>query len=97
MGSLWAVWWVWIVAGLVLAALEMLVCGYIFLGFAVGATLVGALLGLGVLGASVPVLLLVFACAALAAWALLRRLTRTGTGVRMRGSVKIWDKDVNDN
>ncbi len=52
------------------------------------------------LGESVPVLQLVFACAALLAWLLLRRLTgfgkTRGKGVRMRGNVKIWDKDVND-
>lgn len=98
---MWTVWWVWVVAGLVLAILEMVTSGYIFLGFAIGAAAVGALLALGVLGESVPVLLLVFACAALAAWLGLRRLTRArsgkGKGVHMRGSVKIWDKDVNDN
>ena len=97
MASLWTLWWVWVVAGVLLAILEMLVSGYIFLGFAAGAALVGALLGLGVLGASVPVLILSFACASLGAWVLLRLWTRSGKGVRMRGSVKIWDKDVNDN
>jgi membrane protein implicated in regulation of membrane protease activity len=96
---MWTVWWVWVVAGLVLGILEMLTSGYIFLGFAIGAGTVGALLGLGILGESLPVLLLVYACAALVAWLGLRRLTRArkGKGVRMRGSVKIWDKDVNDN
>ncbi len=38
---MWTVWWVWVVAGLVLAILEMLTSGYIFLGFAIGAAVVG--------------------------------------------------------
>ena len=56
---MWAVWWVWIVAGCALAVLEVLVPGFVFLGFAIGAVLVGALVGVGLLGGSVPVLVLV--------------------------------------
>lgn len=88
---MWAVWWVWIVAGFALGVLEVLAPGYIFVGFAVGAVVVGAGLGLGVLGGSLPVLLLVFAVASLVAWVVLRRVL----GVR-KGQVRLWDRDIND-
>lgn len=88
---MWAVWWVWIVAGFALGVLEVLAPGYIFLGFAIGAIAVGLGLGVGVLGGSLAALLLVFALASLAAWYLLRRTM----GVR-KGQVRLWDRDIND-
>ena len=88
---MWAVWWVWIVAGFALGVLEVLVPGYIFLGFAIGAIVVGAGLGLGLLGESLAVLMLVFALASLASWVVLRRTV----GVR-QGQVRLWDRDIND-
>ncbi len=87
---MWAVWWVWIVAGFALGVLEVIIPGFIFLGFAIGAVVVGAALGLGLLGGSLPILLLVFACASLLAWFVLRRVM----GVRP-GQVKVWDQDIN--
>lgn len=88
--QLWTVWWVWIVAGVALAVLEVLVPGFVFLGFAISAGLVGVLVGAGVLGGNVPVLALVFAVLALVAWLVLRRMV----GIK-EGQVKIWDKDIN--
>jgi membrane protein implicated in regulation of membrane protease activity len=88
--AFWAVWWVWVVFGAALAVLEVLVPGFIFLGFAIGAALVGVLVLIGVLGGSVPVLVLVFAVLSLAAWLGLRRVV----GVT-EGQVKVWDKDIN--
>lgn len=89
---MWNVWWVWMVAGLVLGILEILAPGFIFLGFAIGAVLTGLLLLIGLLGGSVPVLLVIFAVLSLAAWFLLRR----SMGVQ-KHQVKIWTKDINDN
>lgn len=89
--ALWQVWWVWIVAGFLLGGLEVLAPGYIFLGFAIGAALTGALVGLGIMGGGWPVLLLVFAIMSLIAWFALRRTM----GVRA-GQVKVWDRDIND-
>ena len=37
--QLWQEWWVWIAAGIVLAILEIVVSGYVLLGFALGAVL----------------------------------------------------------
>ena len=88
---MWAVWWVWVVAGFALGVVEVLVPGFIFLGFAIGAVITGVLIGIGLLGTNVPLLILVFALASLAAWFGLRRVF----GGR-DGDVKLWDKDVND-
>jgi membrane protein implicated in regulation of membrane protease activity len=87
---IWELWWAWVVFGVALAVLEVLVPGFIFLGFAVGAVLVGVLVGLGLLGGSVPVLALVFAVLSLGAWIVLRRVV----GLK-EGQVKVWDKDIN--
>ncbi len=89
---LWQEWWVWMIAGAVLAILEIMIPGFILLGFAVGAALTGLLLWLGVLGGSLAVLVLVFAVASLIAWLVLRRVV----GVR-HGQVKVWDRDINEN
>lgn len=89
---LWAEWWAWVAGGFALGVLEVLAPGYIFLGFAIGAVLVGVLLGFGVLsGGGLPALLTVFAVASLVAWVGLRRIM----GVR-EGQVKLWDRDIND-
>ena len=87
--------WVWLVAGLCLAFLEILLPSYVFLGFAIGAGATGGLLwilgaGSG-LGHSVSLLSLVFAVLSLASWLGLRHVL----GVR-RGQVKTFDHDIND-
>ena len=89
---LWQEWWVWIVIGVTLAVAEVMLPGFILLGFAIGAALVGLLLLLGLLGGNLFVLILIFAIASLISWIALRRLM----GVR-KGQVKIWDRDINDN
>ena len=88
---LWTEWWVWMIAGAVLAILEIMIPGFILLGFAVGAALTGLLLWLGILGESLAVLVLVFAVASLIAWLVLRKVV----GIR-HGQVKVWDRDIND-
>ncbi len=89
----WQVWWVWIAAGFVIGIFEVMLPGFIFLGFAGGAIVTGVLLGLGVLtGASLSVVLAVFAFASLAVWLGLRAVIG-----KKPGQVKIWDRDVNDN
>ena len=40
----WTIWWVWLCAALVLGILEVLVPGFVFLGFAIGALAVSLLL-----------------------------------------------------
>lgn len=89
---LWQEAWIWIAAGIVLGILEMLVAGFVLLGFAIGAVVVGFLVWLGILGASLPPLLLVAAATALPVWLVARRLA----GVRA-GQSKLWDRDINEN
>ncbi len=88
---MWSVWWVWLVAGFALGVLEILAPGFIFLGFAIGAVATGLLLAIGLLGGSLPVLLVVFAALSLLAWFVLRATM----GVQ-KHQVKIWTKDIND-
>ena len=92
----WDVWWVWVAAGLVLAILEVFAPGFILLGFAVGAVVVGIVLAIGgsvaaSLSSSLALMLLVFAVVSLVAWLVLRRVV----GVR-EGQKKLWDTDINE-
>jgi membrane protein implicated in regulation of membrane protease activity len=89
---MWQAWWVWVAGGLLLAGLELLVPGYIFVGFAAGALATGLLLGLGVHAQTFPLVLLVFAVISIGMWLALRRIL----GVR-RGQVKRIDRDINEN
>lgn len=94
---IWSTWWAWMVLGLVLGIFEMMVSGWVFLGFALGAVVTGLLLLVGgplaaAMAGSVPLLVLIFALLSLAAWLLLRRLL----GPR-GGTVKTFDHDINDN
>jgi len=94
MSDLWTVWWVWIVAALVLTIIEVFIPAFVFLGLAVGALVVGLGLGFGLLGAigvTVPMLLMLFAVASVIAALALRSFI----GVR-RGQVKHWDRDINE-
>jgi inner membrane protein len=86
-----ATWWAWVVLGFALGVLEILVPGYIFLGFAIGAVATGIVVGTGLGPSSISALILIFAIASVIAWLVLRRVM----GVRA-GQVKIWDRDIND-
>jgi membrane protein implicated in regulation of membrane protease activity len=93
---MWAAWWVWGAAAIVLAVGEVLLPTFVLLGFAIGAGGVAVILLIGgplaaALGGSVPVLVLVFAVVSLIAWLALRRWV----GV-YRGQVKTFDRDIND-
>ena len=88
--ALWQEWWGWMGVGVTLAVAEVLLPGFVLLGFALGAALVGVLVLVGVLGGNLATLSLVFAIASLVAWITLRRVV----GVR-KGQVKIWDRDIN--
>lgn len=76
---------------LALATLEVLVPGYLFLGFAAGAFVMGALLLLGVTGMSLPISLVIFSLLSLVAYLAMRKIF----GLKS-GQVKIWDRDIND-
>ncbi|GAA3856584.1 hypothetical protein [Celeribacter arenosi] len=92
MGSgIFFIWWIWAVAAIAFFILEVLAPGFILLGFGVGATVVAIILALGLLGADVAILVLIFAVVSLVSWYALRRVF----GLR-KGQVKVWDTDIND-
>lgn len=89
--EIWTFWWVWLSAALIMGILEILVPGFVFLGFAVGAVAVSLiLLNTGLL-LSLPVLLLIFAALSLVSWLILRRFFALP-----KGQVKIIKGDIND-
>lgn len=88
--ALWSQWWVWMAAALLLGILEVLAPGFIFLGFAIGAAMVGLLL-LTPVTIGLPALLTVFAVLSLLAWVILRRTFRSPGG-----NARMIDNDIND-
>jgi len=91
MTDLATTWWVWLAAALGLSILEVLVPGFVFLGFAIGSGIVGLLL-LGPAASFSPALLvLICAALSLASWLVLRRVFALPTG-----QVKTFDRDIND-
>jgi membrane protein implicated in regulation of membrane protease activity len=87
---IWEIWWAWVAFGLGLAILEIFVPGFLFLGFAIGAVLVGVVVALG-LGLTLAWLLVGFALVSVIAWAALRRIV----GIR-QGQRKTFDSDINE-
>lgn len=88
---IWSTWWLWAAAALLLAIVEVLAPGFVFLGFAIGAAAVALILLNTGLSVSWPMLLLIFAALSLAAWLILRRVF-----ARPQGQVKTFDHDIND-
>lgn len=88
---LWTQWWVWMSGAVVLATLEVLIPGYIFLGFAMGAALVGLLTLFGISAKGLALTLVVFAVFSLVSYIAMRKFFGLKTG-----QVKIWDRDIND-
>jgi membrane protein implicated in regulation of membrane protease activity len=83
-------WWFWLSAAVVLGIVEVLVPAFIFLGFAVGAAVVGVLLALGV--TMTPAWsLVVFAVMSLVGYAAVRMALG-----RARGEVRVIEKDINE-
>ncbi len=87
----WLTWWIWLAAALTLAILEVVLPGFIFLGFAIGAAVTGILLLIPGLTPALPILLLIFAALSLTAWLILRRMFALP-----HGQVKRFDHDINE-
>lgn len=84
--------WLWIIVALVLAALELALPGWFFLGAAIAVGLVGLAFLAGLWTGGLPMALVVTAILTGVIWLILRRIFGTS-----RGEVKIWDRDINDN
>jgi membrane protein implicated in regulation of membrane protease activity len=89
MGALWTFWWVWGAAALALGVAELLLPGFVLLGFAIGAGAVALILLTG-LTPGLTALLVVFAVLSLLAWIVLRRVFRLP-----HGQVRFIRDDVN--
>lgn len=93
---MWAPWWVWLAAALVLVILEVFAPGCVFLGFALGAAVTGLTLLAGGpmaawLSGSLPLLLLFFAVVSVVAWLVMRKIF----GFK-DSQVKTFDHDINE-
>ncbi|MDQ7263823.1 hypothetical protein NM680_18670 [Paracoccus sp. PS-1] len=88
----WANGWIWIIAALLLAALELALPGWFFLGLAGAVLLMGLALLLGLWPGGLPMALVVTAVLTGVIWLALRRIFG-----RNRGEVRRWTRDINDN
>jgi membrane protein implicated in regulation of membrane protease activity len=89
--SLFSLWWVWLAAALALGILEILVPGFIFVGFAFAAVLMAILhLAFG-MAISLPAKFALFAGLALVGWYVMRRVFSG-----RHSSVKTFKDDIND-
>jgi membrane protein implicated in regulation of membrane protease activity len=87
--ALWQLWWIWAAAALVLAMLEILVPGFVFLGFACGAAAVAIVVLLPV-DPGLAALLALFAGLSLLAWIAMRRLF-----LKKDDQTRVIDEDIN--
>ena len=91
MAAIVGIWWVWLSLALLLGIVEIMMPGFIFLGFALGAVVMAVLVAFlpNTLGA--PVAIAIFAGLSLIAWIALR------IGFRKQGSdARIITHDIND-
>ncbi|MCC5973789.1 MAG: hypothetical protein JJT81_07015 [Rubellimicrobium sp.] len=86
-----SLWWFWLAAALVLAIVEVLVPALVFMGFAVGAGVLGLLMLLGLIQPAPVATVVWFAALSLLAYVVLR------TVFRGKDSVKVIKRDINDN
>ncbi|MFH5775236.1 NfeD family protein [Paracoccus sp. NGMCC 1.201697] len=83
--------WLWVIAALILGALEIVLPGWFFLGIALAVGLMGLALLVGIWTGGLPLALVVTAVLSGAAWLVLRRIFGSS-----RGEVTIWTRDIND-
>lgn len=84
-------WWVWTAAALVLAVIEVMAPGFIFLGFAIGAAVMAGVVVLFP-GLSFAVLLAIFGALSLISWIGLRAAFKSQSS-----GARIVTRDINDN
>ena len=84
--------WLWIIAALLIAMVELLLPAWIFLGTAIAVLIMGLILLAGIWLPDLPLALVVTGLLSGVVWLVLRR----AMGVS-HGQVKIWRSDINDN
>ena len=91
MAAYLTLWWVWVCIALALGVVELLAPGFIFLGFAIGAIIMAAIVAFfGISNA--PALLALFAILSLLAWIALRLAFRNQSS-----GARIVTRDINEN
>ncbi|WP_231565672.1 pectate lyase [Paracoccus sanguinis] len=88
----WTNGWLWIIAALLLALIEMILPGYVFLGLAAAVGVMGVVLLAGLWDWGLPAALVVTAVLSGVAWFGFSRMA----GVD-RSRTRIWHRDINDN
>lgn len=83
--------WIWIIAALILGALEIVLPGWFFMGIALATGLMGLAVLAGLWTWGLPLALVVTAALSGGIWLVLRRIFGTS-----RGDVRIWTRDIND-
>lgn len=91
MDGLLHIWWVWLCAALLLALIELMVPASVFLGFALGALAMAAVVALGII-TNTSALLAVFAALSLVAWIALKLLFKSQSS-----GARIVTRDINEN
>lgn len=89
--TLFSLWWVWLALALVLGIIEVLVTGFIFLGFGLAAVVMMLLHLIFEMAISLPAKFALFAGMSLVGWYVLRHFFRSPSG-----SVKTFEEDIND-
>lgn len=84
-------WWVWISIALALGMVELLVPGFIFLGFAIGALVMAGIVAAFTL-TNIPALIALFAGLSLIAWIALKMMFRSQSS-----GARIVTRDINEN
>lgn len=84
-------WWVWVSIALALGMVELLVPGFIFLGFAIGALVMAGIVAAFTL-TNIPALIALFAGLSLIAWIALKMMFRSQSS-----GARIVTRDINEN
>ncbi|MCG6904782.1 MAG: hypothetical protein LJE68_19085 [Rhodobacter sp.] len=91
MAMMFGIWWVWLSVALALALVEIVLPGFIFLGFAIGAAALAVIVAVIGMPFGAPVAVALFAGLSLIAWIALRVIFRN-----QRSRARIIRHDIND-
>lgn len=91
MSALTGIWWAWLAFGLILAIVEVMAPGFIFLGFAIGAVVMAVIVAVLPDPMATAAALALFAALSLAAWIGLRIAFR-----HQRSDARFIKHDIND-
>lgn len=88
---IWMNGWLWILAALVIALIELFLPVWVFLGIAIAVLIMGVAILLGLWSGSLPLALIVTALLSGVVWLFLRRIMGT-----THGQVRVWKTGIND-